>query len=1759
MKKLLHIIKRGLYLKSSFRMLLFLLYTSVLTFPLSAQVNTGGNANTSNHQKQIIGYITNWDAWKNTKAGVPGAGALTHLNIDYSKYTILNYSFFGVASDGSLHSGDHRNKAIHQDGVSQEPNDIFFTDIYSSWDMHILFGEIDPIQHINEDAKRRAEAQGFQVTLEGNSWTHPTWGLSGKLPLPLHKETGAPGLIELAHQKGVKVMASIGGWSMCKHFPEMAADPVKKAKFIEDCKKLIATGFDGIDLDWEYPGPFPGMNFTGTEADYKNFENLVKDIRAAIGPDKLITAAMSADPRKLEGFDWTALANNMDYFNMMTYDFNGGWSTIAGHNAPVYPYSGAEVSFFNWQSTLQKLTELGVPKAQICFGAPFYGRGVITEGTADLNVKTVKRSETVQPDGPISTAADYTNWPKEVYDGTPNYFFIKQKALNPNSGWTRKWDNEAKVPYLVNGKYFLSYDDEESIGIKAQFINDEGLGGTIIWTVYGDLEFGGSVTSFGTKLKRWSDVKSPLVNKINEVFANGSNPNDNTPPTVSITSPANGSSFTAGTTITLQADASDRDGTVSKVEFYNGTTKLGEDTTSPYTFVWNAPAVGDYTLTAKATDNKNATTTSTAVTVKIVKDSGCSNNSNFKIVGYMPSWSGSVQAIQYDKVTHLNYSFLLPNSDGSLQAIENPQKLQEMVRLAHAKNVKVCIAIGGWNGGNDSAFTNLAANVTTRTAFINNVMDFVAQYNLDGVDMDWEYPREGNEPQHFALLMSELGQKLRAQGKLLTAAVVSLGYNADGILTEVFNDVDFLNLMAYDASGNDHSPYSYAVSSLDYWLGRGLPKSKAVLGVPFYGRNPYKAYNTLLAEGANPDADVFNNIYYNGRVTMKKKTQLAMERASGIMIWELSMDATGNNSLLNVIKTTSGDPCNPDLIAPVVNITAPANNTSVKVGTEVTLAATATDSDGTITNVSFMVNNTSISTTNTGSTYTGKWTPAQEGTYTFKVSATDNDNQTSEAQVTIKVTTGNTGDNCSNYPIWDENKVYNGGDDVRYQNNHYQAKWWTRNQNPASNTGEGKPWKKIGPCDGTIDPTNEPPVANITSPANNATFDKGATIEITATATDSDGTVTKVAFFNGTTKLGEDTTSPYTFTITNAAEGTYNLTATATDDKGATGTSAVVSILVKSTTTGGDCGGIQQYVSGTQYSQGEEVHNDGGKYQCKIAGWCSSNAAWAYAPGTGNHWQDAWTKTGECSTGGGELTVSITSPLNGSNYNAGAAINITADAADTNGTVTKVEFYNGTNKLGEDTTSPYTYTITSANLDSYSLTAKATDNENNTATSEAVVIRKVRDGGNTQLPGKILVGYWHNFNNSSTTPRLSEVSRDWDVVCVAFAEPVAGSSANMAFSPYEIYGGDTQAFINDVATLQNRGQKVLISIGGANARVELHNQTETSEFITSMTNIINTYGFDGLDIDLEGSSLSLDNGDTDFRNPTTPKIKNLIAATKQVRNNVGATNFILSMAPETAYVQGAYGTYTGVFGAYLPVIHSLRNEMDYIHVQHYNTGSMYGKDGVVYQPATADFHVAMAEMLITGFPVAQTGLTFPGLRADQVAIGLPATTQAAGSGYTPEAVVQQALNYLINGVSYPNRKYTTSATYPDFRGLMTWSINWDLVNNQSFSSSHRAFLDGLGTPAPALTSNKLISEANIFPNPVKGNTLNITMDATKANTVFRLEVFNTSGVRVLDFKNNTLLQGRNIKSFDIHNLEEGLYFYTISAPKEKIKGKIIKR
>ncbi|MET7879129.1 glycosyl hydrolase family 18 protein [Micromonospora profundi] len=281
---------------------------------------------------------------------------------------------------------------------------------------------------------------------------------------------------------------------------------------------------------------------------------------------------------------------------------------------------------------------------------------------------------------------------------------------------------------------------------------------------------------------------------------------------------------------------------------------------------------------------------------------------NFKSVGYLPSWAGNVNTIQYNKLTHINYAFVLPNNDGSLRAVENPSKLSSLVSLGHANNVKVSIAVGGWNDGNDSAFEALAANAGTRTAFVNNLVNFVNQYNLDGVDMDWEYPDPGTSANNYTQLMTQLGSALRSRGKLLTAAVVSEGTYVQGVPTAVFAQVDWLNIMAYDG-GSPHANYDWSIASINLWKSRGLPASKAVLGIPFYSRPGYYTYSALVGmdpANANRDCATVSGVQqcYNGIPTVKRKTQWALANAGGVMNWELSQDTTGSTSLVSAMYDT---------------------------------------------------------------------------------------------------------------------------------------------------------------------------------------------------------------------------------------------------------------------------------------------------------------------------------------------------------------------------------------------------------------------------------------------------------------------------------------------------------------------------------------------------------------------------------------------------------------------------------------------------------------------------------------------------------------------------------------------------------------------------------------------------------------------------------------------------------------------------------------
>ena len=340
------------------------------------------------------------------------------------------------------------------------------------------------------------------------------------------------------------------------------------------------------------------------------------------------------------------------------------------------------------------------------------------------------------------------------------------------------------------------------------------------------------------------------------------------------------------------------------------------------------------------------------------------------------------------------------------------------------------------------------------------------------------------------------------------------------------------------------------------------------------------------------------------------------------------------------------------------------------------------------------------------------------------------------------------------------------------------------------------------------------------------------------------------------------------------------------------------------------------------------------------------------------------------------------------------------------------------------------------------------------------------------IPKHALIGYLHaSFANGSGYLRMADVPADWDIINLAFGEPTNATSGDIRFTlcpATECPGVETEAqFTAAIKAKRAAGKKVLLSIGGANGQVQLSTTAARDKFVSSVSAIIDRYGLDGVDVDFEGHSLSLNTGDTDFKNPTTPVIVNLISALRSLKARYGA-GFVLTMAPETFFVQlgyqyygsGPWGGQDPRAGSYLPVIHALRNDLTILHVQDYNSGSIMGLDNQYHSMGGADFHIAMTDMLMAGFPVAgNTANVFPALREDQVAFGAPSSV-SAGNGYVAPAAVQQAVGCLVNGSGCGG--YTLrSGTNPNFRGLMTWSINWDKFYNWEFQDQNGRFVKAL--------------------------------------------------------------------------------------------------
>ncbi|MGA5546455.1 chitinase [Streptomyces pseudogriseolus] len=320
---------------------------------------------------------------------------------------------------------------------------------------------------------------------------------------------------------------------------------------------------------------------------------------------------------------------------------------------------------------------------------------------------------------------------------------------------------------------------------------------------------------------------------------------------------------------------------------------------------------------------------------------------------------------------------------------------------------------------------------------------------------------------------------------------------------------------------------------------------------------------------------------------------------------------------------------------------------------------------------------------------------------------------------------------------------------------------------------------------------------------------------------------------------------------------------------------------------------------------------------------------------------------------------------------------------------------------------------------SYSFQVAAANAAGESAKSAAVSVRTREDGGNEggDLPRHAVTGYWQNFNNGAAVQKISDVPNQYDIIAVAFAD-ATGTPGAVTFNldSAGLGGYTVDQFKADVRAKQAAGKKVIISVGGERGTVTVNDSASATNFANSVYAVMQEFGFDGVDIDLENGL-----------NATymTQALRSLSAK--------AGPSMILTMAPQTIDMQSASNSY---FRTALNV----KDILTVVNMQYYNSGSMLGCDGKVYSQGSVDFLTALACIQLEN-----------GLDPSQVGIGVPASTRGAGSGYVAPSVVNAALDCLARGTNCGSFK--PSKTYPGLRGAMTWSTNWDATAGNAWSNA----------------------------------------------------------------------------------------------------------
>ncbi|MFS1524207.1 glycosyl hydrolase family 18 protein [Microbulbifer sp. 2304DJ12-6] len=289
------------------------------------------------------------------------------------------------------------------------------------------------------------------------------------------------------------ILPSVGGWTLSDpfyYFDNAANRNVFVDSMIEFLKTY--TFFDGVDIDWEYPGGGGANADLGKESDGETYVTLMKDLRTALdalesetGRDYQLTSAVGVSPAKISKIDYSQASPYMDYIFAMSYDYYGAWSEDLGHHAGLYPTGNAIHPGFSGDETVTNLLTAGVPANKLVLGVAMYGRG--WKGVSNM---TSQDPFSGKGNGPISLTMSNGHWEAGVVD----YFRVVEEMLggDPNSsgvnGWSAVYDDTAKSPYVWKASTgeLITYENGKSAKTKAEYVRQRGLAGTFSWEIDAD-------------------------------------------------------------------------------------------------------------------------------------------------------------------------------------------------------------------------------------------------------------------------------------------------------------------------------------------------------------------------------------------------------------------------------------------------------------------------------------------------------------------------------------------------------------------------------------------------------------------------------------------------------------------------------------------------------------------------------------------------------------------------------------------------------------------------------------------------------------------------------------------------------------------------------------------------------------------------------------------------------------------------------------------------------------------------------------------------------------------------------------------------------------------------------------------------------------------------------------------------------------------------------------------------------------------------